>query len=190
MSKKGALELLRRASRELESGRPARAIEACTAALELDPRSADAFQLRGVAYNERKKLKEAIADFSSALRLRPGMAEVHYNRGFARLDAGDEAGAVRDFTAALRNPSLRRDPELLLGRASGQLALGKLRAARRDATALIEALEADRAARERSYKNVPARSRRALLAGLLARIEEATDLLARIDRASGTVTCP
>lgn len=55
---------------------------------------------------------------------------------------------------------------------------------------MVKALEADRARRERDYQSLPARSRRALLAGLLARIREATDLLARIDRASGTLTEP
>jgi Tfp pilus assembly protein PilF len=165
----------------LDAGRPARAIEACTTALALDSVSADAFELRGVAYEDRKRLPEAIADYSAALRLRPGSGELLYNRGFARMRAGDAAGAVRDFGAALKSATLRDDPDLLLARATCQLALGKPKPARKDAARLVQVLEAEHQKLSREHAELPPRAARSFLAPLLRRLTEAKQLLAKIE---------
>ncbi len=183
MSKRRASQLLRDALRALDAGQPARAIEACNAALELNPLDADAFALRGGAHEERKKLDEAIADYSSALQLRPGTGEVHYNRGFARLKKGETAGALRDFTAALKSKTLRDDPDLLLARARCQLELGKTTPARKDATRLVVVLEKEHVRLAREHAGLPARAARSFFAPLLGRLAEAKRLLTTIERA-------
>ncbi len=183
MPEQRSAQLVREARRSLDAGRAARAIELCTLAIELDPESAAAFQLRGVAHDGRKKLREAIADYSAALRLRPGTGEVHYNRGFARMKSGDLPGAVRDFGAALASATLRDDPEALEARASCQLALGKATAARKDALRLIEVLEKEHHRRSREHATLAPRALRSFLAPLLRRLAEAKELLATIERA-------
>ena len=50
-------------------------------ALEINPKSAEAYNNRGNAYFSKGKFDQAIADFNKALEINPRYAEAYYNRG-------------------------------------------------------------------------------------------------------------
>ena len=73
-----------------------------TEAIRLDPKCAEAYSNRGLAYLVTGKLDQAVADYSEAIRLDPNVAEVHYNRGCADAQQGSPDRAIADFSAAIR----------------------------------------------------------------------------------------
>ncbi len=96
---------IREADKLLGQGELDRAIAAYGEALRLDPRSALAFNNRGLAHKRRGDLDKAVADFDEAVRLDPHFAIAFHNRGAARQAKGDFDRALADF-----NESLRLDP--------------------------------------------------------------------------------
>ena len=52
-------------------------------AIRLDPRYADAYFNRGLAYAELGQYERAIQDYNDAIRLKPDDALAHDSRGFA-----------------------------------------------------------------------------------------------------------
>ena len=60
-----------------------RAIADYTEAIRLDPKYANAYSNRGVAYSDKGDKDRAIADFTEAIRLDPKYADAYNNRGFA-----------------------------------------------------------------------------------------------------------
>ena len=71
-------------------------------ALELNPRSAEAHNNLGLAWQRLDRLGDAVREHREAIRLMPGLAEAHYNLGIAlgRLGRPDEAVAA--YQASLR----------------------------------------------------------------------------------------
>ena len=67
-----------------------------------DPKYAEAYYLRGVAYRNKGDLDRAIADYSEAIRLDPKLAAAYNNRGNAYKDKGDSDHAIADFSEAIR----------------------------------------------------------------------------------------
>ena len=59
-----------------------------------------AYNLRGLAYDELKNYREAIADFDMAIALDPKNAYAYNNRGNARKSLGDFNRAIGDFIRA------------------------------------------------------------------------------------------
>jgi len=82
------------------------ALRSLDRAIELDPRSATAYNARGYVYLRLQKFANAIVEFSSAIRLRPDYANAYQNRAIARRRLGDQEGAAADTqkAAALENP--------------------------------------------------------------------------------------
>src|SRR5262249_41634526 len=73
----------------------------------VDPRTAVAFNARGMAKFAKRDYDGAIADFDSALRISPGFAEAHFRRGIVWETKGDFDRALADFDRALKlNPRL------------------------------------------------------------------------------------
>jgi Tfp pilus assembly protein PilF len=70
--------------------------------LQLDPDNYLAYYNRGVLYQDRGKLAEAIEDYSSAVKLDPEYSEAYYNRGVSRESRGDLAGAIADYSEAIQ----------------------------------------------------------------------------------------
>jgi Flp pilus assembly protein TadD len=66
----------------------AKAVEYLDRAIELSPRSADLYNLRGIAYSKGGDAARADADFKRVTELSPKAAEAHMNRGVDLLRQG------------------------------------------------------------------------------------------------------
>jgi len=60
-----------------------KAIKYYTKAIEINPKLAEAFNNRGIAYSEKGLYTKAIEDYTKATQINPKDAEVYYNRGLA-----------------------------------------------------------------------------------------------------------
>ncbi len=76
--------------------------------LEVYPgRVSHAYNMRGLAYDEKRMYREAVADFTSAIALNPSDAYAFNNRGNAHRSLGNFGRAIEDFkAAALLSPNL------------------------------------------------------------------------------------
>ena len=77
------------------------AIEAYSYAIDLDPRNANAYTGRGVAYANNGKFDCAIEDYDRAIDLKPDDAIAYYNRGNAYLHRNEPDRAIKDYTQAI-----------------------------------------------------------------------------------------
>jgi tetratricopeptide (TPR) repeat protein len=85
----------------------AKAIEYLDQAIALSPRSADLYNLRGVAHSKAGDGERADADFLKVTELSPRAAEAHMNRGVDFLRQGEFDRAIQALTqAAAVNPKL------------------------------------------------------------------------------------
>jgi tetratricopeptide (TPR) repeat protein len=62
------------------------AVTEATAAIELDPANAWAYNARGAAYSQSKRRVEAIADFTKSIELQPTVAGFYWARAIARVE--------------------------------------------------------------------------------------------------------
>ncbi len=107
-----------RGRRWINRGNYAQAIEVLTRSLESNP-TAEAYLLRGTAYERQGKYREALRDFDAALEQKESFFS-YYNRGVTYKRLGEFAKAAADFqkAAALspeteyREESLRQLAEL------------------------------------------------------------------------------
>jgi tetratricopeptide (TPR) repeat protein len=65
-------------------------------AIDTDPWSAAAYNLRGYARLRLLQFDQAVADCSEAIRLQPNFLNAYENRASARRHLGDNAGAQQD----------------------------------------------------------------------------------------------
>ena len=64
-----------------------------------------AYYNRGIAWQAKGQLDEAIADYSEAIRLNPKFVRAYYNRGIAWNAKGESDKAIADYNEAIRlNP--------------------------------------------------------------------------------------
>ncbi len=90
----------------LLANQPAAAVEDTTAALKLDPKSADYRIDRARAYAASGRYGDAARDLDAVIRLAPGRADAYAYRAAARRRLGDRKGALADADAALaRDPN-------------------------------------------------------------------------------------
>ena len=78
-----------------------RAIEVYSRALELNPRDAQAYNNRGVAYSSKGEVSRAIEDYSKVMELNPGFAVAYNNRGVAYNSKGEVNLAIEDYNRAI-----------------------------------------------------------------------------------------
>src|SRR6266849_1865459 len=73
-----------------------------TQAIRENPRQADAFEYRAIAYAQKGQLGLALADYQSAMRLSPNQARHHSGCATIFLTAGDYRRALACYAEALR----------------------------------------------------------------------------------------
>jgi Tfp pilus assembly protein PilF len=71
-------------------------------AIQIDPKLAEAYNVRGFIYHRKKDYDLAIADFDQAIRLNPKSAATFNNRGNSWLEKGDFARALTDLNQAVQ----------------------------------------------------------------------------------------
>jgi tetratricopeptide (TPR) repeat protein len=99
----------RRGNVRIQAGEYALAIDDFNKALQLDPKSAEAYHGRGLAYSQLGELDRAIADLSEAIQLNPNDFRAFYNRGLMYSRKGDYDPALADLSEAIRlNPGYAR----------------------------------------------------------------------------------
>jgi tetratricopeptide (TPR) repeat protein len=79
-----------------------RAIAECTAAIRMDPRSAEAYNLRGSIWAAMGRLDQALIDLDEAIRLSPRNPSAMLARGEVRLALGEPGKAIADLDEAIR----------------------------------------------------------------------------------------
>jgi tetratricopeptide (TPR) repeat protein len=81
------------------------AIRLCTKAIASGELSREelslVYELRGVAWYQKKDYDKAIADYTKAIEINPQSAEAYYNRGIAWYDKGNNEKAIADYTKVI-----------------------------------------------------------------------------------------
>jgi tetratricopeptide (TPR) repeat protein len=104
-------------------GRPEKAIDDFSRALDLNPGYVSAWYHRGLTYAGQGLWDKAVADFSRAVELDPTHVRAWYSRGEAHSRRGQWKQAVGDYSQALEH---KKDyPEARRGRAAAHVALGR-----------------------------------------------------------------
>ena len=91
-----------RAFRHIEKGELDAGIADLGKVLEANPRDAEAWFARGVAWAGKKDADNAIADFSRAIALAPTQMDPYYNRACIYMRKADYEKALADLREALR----------------------------------------------------------------------------------------
>lgn len=87
-------------------GKYKQAIADYTKAIEINPRYADAYNSRGLAYASRNDFSHAETDLSHALEINPWLVGAYNNRGFLYDYSGEYDKSIADYTQALKiNPN-------------------------------------------------------------------------------------
>lgn len=113
-----------------------KAVESYTKAIEIDPKSAVAYNLRGNAFAGLQYFNLGIADQSRAIRIDPKFVDALMARGLLMRTRGNFNGAVSDFSRAIK---LTNDASALYQRGLSYLAKEDVRRAIADFTKVIEA---------------------------------------------------
>jgi tetratricopeptide (TPR) repeat protein len=82
-------------------------------AIEIDPRLAEAYRIRGAVYERQGDLDRAIADYAKYVEINPKHFATRRSLGFVRFLTGDFQGAASDLDRAFE---LRNDSYTLLFR--------------------------------------------------------------------------
>src|SRR5438046_866632 len=94
---KGADELLNRAGVSFAKGNREEAIELATQAIEIEPKNAKAYTVRGRFYAEVRQPQKAVKDLNQALALDPAAALAYYQRGAENFKLGRIQESAADF---------------------------------------------------------------------------------------------
>ncbi|MDR3616997.1 MAG: tetratricopeptide repeat protein [Candidatus Obscuribacterales bacterium] len=73
-----------------------KAVEDCTEATKINPRSPDAYSLRARAYGELGQFQKEINDLTTAISIAPRDADLYEGRAFANYELGQLQMAIRD----------------------------------------------------------------------------------------------
>ncbi len=94
-------QVLAEAIDELQTGQHESAYEKCSRVIQVDPRNAGAYYIRGLIRGEIGDDLRAIQDYNQSLRLNSKDAAVWYARGNSKSRLSDYRGAIDDFTQAV-----------------------------------------------------------------------------------------
>lgn len=107
-----------------------KAIADATQAITLNPKNANAFNIRGLIKSSlgTKDRAEAIADYDKAIELDPKFIKPYFNRGVRKADGSDYDGAIADFTKVLEFepnniPALERRSSTFISKYQGGASL-------------------------------------------------------------------
>ena len=78
------------------------ALKAYSRAIELSPNNAEAYNNRGVTYQEKGELDRAIEDYSKAIQFKPKLAFAYINRGVTYREKGELDRAIEDCSKAIQ----------------------------------------------------------------------------------------
>ena len=81
---------------------PIKAIEYYNNAINLEKDDAEAYILRGAAYDDLSRHQRAIEDYNQAIRLKPDYALAYYGRGVSYSGLGQYQRAIEDSNEAIR----------------------------------------------------------------------------------------
>jgi tetratricopeptide (TPR) repeat protein len=131
------------------------AVSALDRALQLNPRLAAAYELRGHANYDLKHFPQAIADFTRSLELSPSQPVAFNGRGASYLDSGKPEEALADLNRALElnpayAPALQHRSHLYLDRKQYKEAIADCDAALRINPSATWAVERKQEARNRA----------------------------------------
>src|SRR5215213_95929 len=105
---RSAEDYLNSAVANVRDNKPDSALDDLDKAVELNPRLASAYILRGNLRGQKKDVEGALSDYDRAIELSPdarGMEVAYNNRSVIRLSKGDITGALTDINNAIRlNP--------------------------------------------------------------------------------------
>jgi tetratricopeptide (TPR) repeat protein len=104
-------------------GQYGRAEKACAEVVELDPKYAPAYLVRGITRLKEKHVEGARSDFSRAVELAPDSSLFHRELGIALYDSGKASPAIKQFDIALRLDP--KDAEGYFWRAKSKESLGE-----------------------------------------------------------------
>ena len=76
--------------------------KAFTRAIEIEPRYAEAYVKRGLAYYRSAQYETAIADYTQTLKLKRYQADAYASRGDAYRASADTHRAIEDYSASLK----------------------------------------------------------------------------------------
>ncbi len=113
-----------------------RAEKACEQVVQLDPKYAPAYLLRGITRLKEKHFEGARSDFSKAVELAPDSSLFHRQLGIALYDGGKAGPANKQFDIALRLDP--KDAEGYFWRAKSMEALGEKEKAISDLNTVVE----------------------------------------------------
>ncbi len=118
-----ALKHFTKGTQFLRNGKTHKAISTLTQAIEIEPKYAEAYIKRGIAYYHLARYKEAIKDYNQTLSLKSYFADAYASRGDAYLALGDEIQAINDYTLSLKK---RKNARVMSKRAKVYLETGKI----------------------------------------------------------------
>ena len=124
-----ALKHLTAGTQFLRKGKNYQAITALTQAIAIEPKYAEAYVKRGLAYYQLARYKDAIADYTQTLSLNQYSADAYASRGDAYRSLGDVTRAIADYTASLNK---RKNAWIMSKRAEVYLETGKIGEAIKD----------------------------------------------------------
>ncbi len=79
-----------------------RAISGFSKAIELNSRSAKAYNARGLTYAKNGDIDRAVFDFDKAIELSPGNPNIYFNKGQSYVEAGKYGEAIVDYDEAIK----------------------------------------------------------------------------------------
>jgi len=94
--------LLVQSKQALEQNRIKEAIDFAEKALELNPKSAEGYNARGLAYYAFSEYEKALADYTKAIELSPNYKDAFYNRGVCYYWLSKTDLALEDFKKAIQ----------------------------------------------------------------------------------------